>query len=146
MTDNFTRRGFITGLTTLLAAAKALARGPGASTPPPTDKDKRPPTETLLLRCHIAGTAYRDLDAVEPRLQAGDVLRLRREPENPYDTLAIAVYDPRGAHLGYIPRAKNQVLARLLDAGRPLHARLTGKEWLNYWLKLDVEVYLQEER
>ena len=66
-----------------------------------------------LLECHIAGTSYRPsgLEDVEPFLVRGAVLRLEREPQNKFDDLAIAVYDQNRRHLGYVPRAKNEVLA-----------------------------------
>lgn len=145
MEHPFTRRGFIGGLAALLATAKAQTQSTEAATPPSVTA---PPQELLLLSCHIAGTSYRKhLKDLEPSLSVGTVLHLRREPENSYDNLAIAVYDPTSnAHLGYLPRAKNQVLASLLDAGKQLDARLTAKEWLNRWLKLSIEVYLHEGR
>lgn len=97
-----------------------------------------------LLECHVAGTSYRPngLADIEPSLVEGAVLRLEREPENPADDLAIAVYDPLRRHLGYVPRAKNQVLARLMDAGYLVVARLDGKTWSGNWLKLDMTVLI----
>ena len=69
-----------------------------------------------LLDCHIAGFSYYDgLDAIE-ELKMGTVVRLQAEPDNPYDSDAIAVYY-EDFKLGYIPRVKNDVLSVLLAFG-----------------------------
>ncbi len=100
--------------------------------------------EALLLACHVAGTSYRlrGLADVEPALAVGDALILQREPGNPADLLAIAVFDRRRRHLGYVPRAKNEVLARLMDAGVGVDARLDSKAWVGDWLRLEMSVFL----
>ncbi len=100
--------------------------------------------EIMLIECHIAGTSHRDLQAVEPALAPGAFLVLRREPENPYDELAIMIFDEAGHHLGYVPRAKNEALARLMDAGKLLFGRLDAKEWLGGWLKIEARVFLRD--
>jgi hypothetical protein len=55
----------------------------------------------------------------------GDALDLMREPENPHDADAIAVYW-RGYQLGYLPREENRTLARLLDGGAELRAQVVS--------------------
>lgn len=100
--------------------------------------------EIMLIECHIAGTGYRDLKEVEPALLPGSFLPLRREPANEHDPLAIMILDDGGHHLGYVPRAKNEVLARLMDAGKLLFARLKSKEWRDAWLQAEVRVFLRD--
>ena len=100
--------------------------------------------EIFLLKCHVAGTSYLDLDAVEPELNTGDPLLFRREPENQYDALAIAIYDQAERKLGYLPRAKNEVPARLMDAGKLLFGKIEAKEWVEDWLKLTMRVYMRD--
>lgn len=100
--------------------------------------------EIMLIECQIAGTSHRDLTAIEPALQSGTLLALRREPANPHDPLAIMILDEAGHQLGYVPRAKNEVLARLLDAGKLLFARLESKCWREQWLVLSVRVFLRD--
>jgi hypothetical protein len=100
--------------------------------------------DILLLECHIAGTAYRDLTDVERDLCAGDELTLRREPDNEHDELAIQILTASGAHLGYVPRAKNETPARLMDAGKLLFAKLTEKSRERRWLKIDVQIVMRE--
>jgi hypothetical protein len=97
-----------------------------------------------LLDCHVAGTSHLDLAGVEPQLLSGDLLVLRREPDNPHDPLAILILDRRGAKLGYIPRAKNEVLARLMDAGKLLRSQLGRKAWEGAWLKLEISVFMRD--
>ena len=73
--------------------------------------------EIMLVEAHIAGTSHRELQDVEPTLFPGALLVLKREPANPHDPLAIMIFAEAGHHLGYVPRAKNEALARLMDAG-----------------------------
>ncbi len=41
-------------------------------------------------------------------------------------------------------RAKNEIVACLLDAGKLTYAKLTSKIWKDDWLRLDVEVIMRE--
>jgi len=86
--------------------------------------------EIFLIESHVAGTSHIDeVKEIEPDLSVGEFLVLRREPENPHDKLAILILDKSGRKLGYVPQAKNEILARLLDAGKLLFGRLESKEW-----------------
>lgn len=99
--------------------------------------------EILLLARHVAGTSYRDPREVEDELVPGVELVLRREPDNEHDPFAIRVHYS-GVHLGYVPRASNEVLARLMDAGKQIFARIVNKEYHGDWLRLDIEIFLRE--
>lgn len=101
--------------------------------------------EISLLECHIAGTNFRPaIAAVEPSLGVGAIFRLQREPHNKHDAFAIAIFDANNYHLGYIPRTHNAVLAKLLDAGKNLSAKLIAKEFVESWLKLEIEIFLND--
>mgnify|MGYP000371503674 CR=1 FL=1 len=100
--------------------------------------------EIMLIKCHIAGTSYRDVKKVEPTLQPGDFLVLKREPNNPHDALAIMILSESGHHLGYVPRLKNEALARLMDAGKLLFGKIEAKAWLGEWLKVDLRVFMRD--
>jgi len=100
--------------------------------------------EILLTECHVSGTVHKELKAIEPALVSGMILTLRREPANAHDSLAIRVYDPEGNPLGYIPRVTNAPLARLMDAGKPVFAKLQAKAWHGDWLKIDIGVYMRD--
>ncbi len=67
----------------------------------------------------IAGFRYYEGARELPRLTPGRRLTLRPEPANRFDRFAIEIlHGP--AKLGYVPRACNQHLSRLLEAGVPL--------------------------
>jgi hypothetical protein len=101
--------------------------------------------QIYLIDVHIAGTSYIDnLDELEPGLTQGKKLNFFREPENPYDSLAIAIRDDKGNKLGYVPRAKNEILARLMDAGKLLYGTIFTKEYVGNWLKITLQIYLDD--
>ena len=100
--------------------------------------------EIMLIECQIAGTSHRDVKSVETDLQPGTLLPLKREPDNPHDPLAIMILDEAGHHLGYVPRAKNEALARLMDAGKLLFARLESKAWHGDWLEVEARIFLRD--
>ena len=74
--------------------------------------------EIFLMDIIVAGTGYcEDIDEIFPQLQTDCMLRLQRDPKNKYDELAVGVYWGE-TRIGWVPRKKNEVLARLLDAGK----------------------------
>ncbi len=72
---------------------------------------------------HIAGFQHGQGARWLDEMQAGDALALVREPDNPHDRLAVKV-NWRSNKLGYIPRAQNVAIARLLDRGVAVSARI----------------------
>ncbi|MDO8915880.1 MAG: single-stranded-DNA-specific exonuclease RecJ, partial [Coriobacteriia bacterium] len=65
----------------------------------------------------LAGVTFEGRQDVVARLTAGAPLRLQREPENPYDTCACAVFDPLGDQVGFLNRRLAAVLAPAIDEG-----------------------------
>ena len=102
------------------------------------------PRQILLAGMHVAGTAYYDAEGAVDRLRPGQILGLRREPENRYDALAIEVLGPQGDKLGYVPRGRNEMPARLLDAGKRLSARVESIARRGNWLHIQVSLYLDD--
>jgi hypothetical protein len=103
------------------------------------------PDSLVLLECLVAGTTHRKgLRELEPSLQPGQLLALQREADSSYDDWAVRVYTtgPDAFWLGYLPEGRNETVARLLDAGYPVGARLTHKAWEDEWLHLEIEVLL----
>ncbi|HRH65290.1 MAG TPA: HIRAN domain-containing protein [Bacteroidia bacterium] len=98
--------------------------------------------ELMVLDCHVAGTSYQDLDEAEPTMNPGDRFLLIREPQNEHDTFAVAIYTAGRKKLGYLPRNKNETIARLMDAGKIIFGTLISKQWNDNWLKLSIHVYL----
>ena len=100
--------------------------------------------EVELLDCNVAGTTFLDLDDIEPKLKKHQLLMLQRELKNEYDNNAILILTEEGQKLGYVPQDKNEVLSKLMDAGKLLFGRLDEKNWVDDWLKLDIQVYLRD--
>lgn len=101
--------------------------------------------EIFLMQCHVAGTPYRDnIETIEPELQEQDILIFKREIDNKHDALAIQILDKNGQKLGYIPRTKNEVIARLMDAGKLIFGKIEHKQWQGDWLKIDVKVFMRD--
>ncbi len=83
--------------------------------------DKRKKIE--LLQCPIAGYYYYDGQLIENQLNPGTPLRLQREPDNKYDSNAVAVYYKQHK-LGFIPRKDNKVIAGMMDGGIKIDASI----------------------
>lgn len=80
--------------------------------------------QVLLQESPLAGFQYHRAGGIWPFLQIGAPLRLKREPHNPHDTNAIAVWFMNDK-LGYIPRSENSRLAALMDKGEKLEAQIS---------------------
>lgn len=104
------------------------------------DIPKFDPKNILLLQSNVAGFRYYRSENVWLRIKPGDPVTLKREPHNPYDRKAIALYwfDQK---LGYIPRVDNSVIANLLDQGASLDACIRKKkESPHFCERLEIEV------
>ncbi len=100
--------------------------------------------EVFLIETHVAGTSHIPAKKIEHTLSNGDSLILRREPGNLHDEFAILILTEGGEKLGYVPRDRNEILARLMDAGKFLFSRLESKEWHGDWLKVSARVFLKD--
>ena len=97
----------------------------------------------LVQSSPLAGSQYHALARVWPQLRAGDRLTLEREPDNRHDRNAVRV-DWNGQPIGYVPRAENRAVARALDAGEPLEARVAKlRDDPNPWRRVEFAVYLR---
>lgn len=99
----------------LLAAWLVLA--PAASAQP---IDAR----IVMQSSPLAGFRHYEAPNLWGTIQPGDALALVREPHNQYDRNAVRV-EWRSFMLGYVPRAQNAGVARQLDHGTPLAARVS---------------------
>ena len=72
----------------------------------------------------LAGFVYYDGQAVWERMKTGDRMTLTRERENPHDPNAVRL-EWQGRMLGYVPRKDNADLARQMDQGARVEARIT---------------------
>lgn len=101
--------------------------------------------EIFLFDSHVAGTGYiPEIASLAEQIHEGDLLQLCREPENSHDGLAIKVLDAHGKKLGYVPRSWNTIPAHLMDGGKLLFAKVTGKEFVDEWLRIKIQVFLRD--
>jgi len=96
----------------------------------------------ILQESPLAGFQYHRAAAIWPFLQEGENLHLKREPCNPHDRHAVAVWF-RNEHLGYVPRRENRTLAKLMDQGvRPQATLIRLLDEENPWRKIRIRVEL----
>lgn len=103
----------------------------------------RAQTSEIVVQTSVtAGLAHHEAKAVWEQIKLGDALLLVREAGNPHDSSAVRV-EWNGHMLGYLPRSDNQAVARQLDRGNRLQARVTRLgQYRNHRRRLEVEVYL----
>lgn len=107
--------------------------------PKPFEKD------IFLFDTHVAGTSHIEgIEELEPHLNIDDRLDFFREPDNRYDKEAIVIKNAEGVKIGYVPKQDNVIFARLMDAGKLLFGRISGKEKKGSWVKLDIKVFMHE--
>ena len=94
----------------------------------------------VVQRSPVAGFRHYDGTEFWRDIRAGDRLELVREPENPYDAGAIRV-EWRGRKLGYVPQRDNTAIARQMDRGTSLEARVAAlRQNRNRSLRIEFEV------
>lgn len=121
------------------ALLNILKGGAGLGAPMPFARD------ILALETRVAGTSYLDdPDALAAAIKPGDILAMKREPQNEYDELAILLFTERGEKAGYIPRAQNEVIARLMDAGKTFFARIEDFHFEGEWLCINIKVFMKD--
>jgi len=108
-----------------------------------------PAAEAVIVvqRSPLAGFRHHDAAATWRHLTVGDRLQLVREEDNPYDANAVRV-EWRGVKLGYVPQRDNAAVARQMDRGAALEARvavLRGNRNRSVRVEFDVVVGLAVE-
>lgn len=73
--------------------------------------------EAESFHTKLAGVTFEGRQGLVERLAQGDPLRLERQPDNPYDPCAIALFDRYGDHLGFLNRRLAAALAPVVDSG-----------------------------
>jgi hypothetical protein len=97
----------------------------------------------LVQSSPLAGFRHGEAAALWPELRVGDALTLAREADNPRDPNAVRV-EWRGRKLGYVPRRENAAVAKSLDRGTVLKARLSRlEEHPNPARRIEFEVYIE---
>jgi hypothetical protein len=102
-----------------------------------------PGTRILVQNSPVAGYQFHEGKQLWKELKVGDPLTLVREPDNPHDPRAVRV-DWNGHVLGYVPRAENEAVARQLDRGNRLEARIVRlNKSRDPWKRIEFEVFLK---
>ena len=96
----------------------------------------------IVQQSPLAGFQYYDGKALWDEMKSGDMLTLVRERDNPHDANAVRV-EWNGSRLGYIPRRENADVARQIDRGAPVKARIVKlTQARNPWQRVLFEVYV----
>ncbi|AAZ97680.1 conserved hypothetical protein [Thiobacillus denitrificans ATCC 25259] len=96
----------------------------------------------VLQDSPLAGFQYHAGKTLWPQMQVGDALTLVREPDNRHDAKAVRV-EWHGHKIGYVPRRENADVARLLDAGQTLDARIVRlAEVRDPWARVRFEIVI----
>jgi hypothetical protein len=97
----------------------------------------------IVQQSPLAGFQYYDGKVVWDNMRVGDALTLVREPQNPHDSNAVRV-DWKGQPLGYVPRRDNRDVARQIDRGALVQARIVNlKEARNPWQRVEFEIFVE---
>lgn len=103
--------------------------------------------EIFLLECDIAGTGFvKDIEKKAAALNVDSIVKLVREPANKYDPMAIRIDNADGEKLGYVPRAQNEVISRLMDGGKILYGKVIEKDLSDHgpWVDITVGIYMKD--
>ena len=101
--------------------------------------------EVFLLESAVVGTGFvKDIEKKTAAIAPGVVLELRRDPRNQYDELAIQVLNDQGTRIGFVPMKDNPVLARLMDAGKLLYAKVREVRDRGNWPRIGIDIYMRD--
>ena len=99
----------------------------------------------IVEHARIAGTSHHgDNEEVLMGLEIDSELTLLREPSSRYDPWSIRILTSAGRMLGYMPADVNEILARLMDAGKRLFAKVSDKDSSDTWTKVYMDVFLDD--
>lgn len=77
-------------------------------------------------------------------MEPGQVLRMQRNPKNPHNQCAIALYYDK-TRIGYVPRELNLIISRLMDAGKAFFCRIDRVDLIDdYWVRIMAKIYMVE--
>jgi len=132
-----TRRAFVQSFLLLPLCLVPSKEPPQAA--PAADRKRR----VHLKDVHVAGVQYHAAaeQQVLHALQPGQELVLKREPGNPYDDRAIAVYTDNGRKIGFVPQRQNRTIARIMDQDVPVKARVKAvNPQARLWESIEIRV------
>ena len=96
----------------------------------------------LLQDSPLAGFQYHAGKTLWRQMRVGNALTLIREPDNRHDARAVRV-EWQGHKIGYVPRRENADVARFMDGGQKLEARISRlAEVRDPWSRVRFEVLI----
>jgi hypothetical protein len=101
--------------------------------------------QIYLISASVAGSYYvDDIYDLLDKMKIDAKLRFVREPDNKYDELAIIVKDQDDNKLGYVPREKNPILARLMDAGKLIYGTVKTIDNDDSYINIEMEIFMDD--
>lgn len=102
--------------------------------------------DLYLISHHVAGTTHRpEIKEIAETFQLNQRLKLVHE-QNAYDSFAVRIMTETDEKIGYLPMGKNEIIARMLDDGKTMYAKIERWEAKGQWLRIIVGIYLAVER
>ncbi len=103
--------------------------------------------KVYLLHFFVRGFQYYEGPKMIDKINRDGLVDLVREPDNPYDENAIAIYF-EDKKIGFVPAESNEVLSRILDAGLlDLQAEITFVERdAATWEQISVAIYALKQK
>lgn len=116
-----------------------------AAMAPVLEADAQAVTARIVMQSSpLAGFRHYEAPNLWGDIQPGDPLALVREPDNPHDRNAVRV-EWRSFKLGYVPRLENAGVARQMDRGAALAARVSKVQMTRAPNKrIEFEIYLPQ--
>ena len=100
------------------------------------------PTPVEIYTGFIAGYQYYSGEKSEHLFSSAEEVKLVREPFNPFDPNAIAVYF-KEQKIGFIPMVDNTILTKMIDQNMPLTARIKSIRLQQpTWERVEISVFL----
>lgn len=96
--------------------------------------------DIYLINTNISGTKYIDMSEVYNKLLEEDMLYLKRDPNNEYDSNAIEIITIEGYVIGYVSKENNIILKNLMDNGKYLYGKI--KEISDDYNNINIDIYL----
>jgi hypothetical protein len=101
--------------------------------------------QIYLISASVAGSYYvDDIYALLDKMKIDSKRRFVPEPDNKYDELAIIVKDQDDNKLGYVPREKNPILARLMDAGKLIYGTVKTINNDDSYINIEMEIFMDD--
>ena len=98
-----------------------------------------------LISASVAGSYYVDgINELIKKIKVDTKLRFVREQDNKYDELAILIKDQDDNKIGYVPREKNPILARLMDAGKHLYGTVKTVNNDDNYINIEMEIFMDD--